>query len=294
VYSGDSAYNVTNWPTGGNPTASGTASASFGNATNAADAAMSDAYQNSTVYQDPSLVDTIVGVIPFKFVRNNGAPNTITNVTPLIMQQMLSAGNVPLSFFSGNTNDASTNVKFLGRNADSGTRVCTFAETGFGLANPPNQAEIWVNGSNVITNVRPYRAETVLGVSYPAGQSGYASGGTVGTAMTRTGSNDTLVPLANRCWLIAALSVSDASTAIGGGGAELLWNGVQYSPDNVRNGKYTFWSHEHMFYRTDVDSAKQPVLDALATAMKDIDPGTDAVQLNTMTVNRAQEGAPIF
>ncbi len=292
VYRGSNTFDRTDWPVGTNLTAGGTASISFLSETAPSDVAMSDAYQNSTKYTSPTLVDNIVGVIPFIWVRNSDATNAIANMTPLLAQQVLAAGSVPLSFFTGNAADT-TKVRSVGRNADSGTRVTTFAETGFGIFTPPSQWQVLLNGSSV-TNVVPYPAETVLGESFATGQSGYGSGGTIVTAFNATGSNAAPVPSTRRGWLISALGVSDANN-VNSGNNKLTWNGVAYSQDAVRNGQYTFWSYEHLFYGSYVsgNATLKTIADQLVSTLLSTDPGTAAVQLSTMKVTRGQEGAPV-
>jgi hypothetical protein len=78
----------------------------------------------------PVLTVQNVGAVTFKFIKNVGAPAGLTNMTPLMAQALWANGSLPLSMWTGNTNDASTIVYATGRDPDSGTRKVTFLETG--------------------------------------------------------------------------------------------------------------------------------------------------------------------
>src|SRR5208282_3102335 len=130
-----------------------------------ADASFSDSFQGSTIASSPALVGAngyaagVVGVVPFEWVRNAGSPATITNVTSLLAQAAL-AGGVPLTLFSGLPADSSTNVIVFGRDSDSGTRLETFAETGYGILKSPVQYQPLPVGGATITAINPWPAQT--------------------------------------------------------------------------------------------------------------------------------------
>ena len=90
---------------------------------------MSDGFQFTSQYPSPVLTAQTVGVVPFKFLRNAGAPADLTNMTPLLAQALWPGGSLPLSLFSGSSNDMDTIIYAIGRNPDSGTRKTAFLET---------------------------------------------------------------------------------------------------------------------------------------------------------------------
>ncbi len=94
---------------------------------------MSDGFQSSTPYPSPALIETTVGVVPFMFVRSAGAPAGLTNITPQLAQNLWLNGTNSLALFTGSSSDQGTIVYATGRNADSGTRLTAFAETGVGV-----------------------------------------------------------------------------------------------------------------------------------------------------------------
>ncbi len=325
-----------------------------------ADIAMSDSFQNSTAYRTPVLVDKVVGVLPFQWVRNNGSPSTLNNMTPLMASNLLSGG-ILLSQFTGSPADNNTIVYALGRDEDSGTRLVAYAESFFGVFSTPTQYQ--VVGTPNITDLVVWPPATVLGTNYPLGHSGYSSGGNLVTAMNLPGSNTTS---ANPGYYVSYAGVSDAAninpgtvavaTAVlsggavqsvtvdnggtnynaspvisfsGGGGsgaaatavvnaagvitgitvtsggsgytsaptvairsgAALKWNGYDYTPSAVREGQYTFWSYEHLLYRSGY--AQSAIADQLAAQIKNTDASTSGILLNTMNVGRPVEGGDV-
>jgi len=294
INQGNPSFQVTTWQASSSLSSTGTPNLAAGSEVAYADVAMSDVFQNSTIFQNPTIPnDVVVGVIPFEWCRNNGSPTTMTNMTSLLAQQILSAGALTLKCWTGNTSDDSTLVRVVGRNFDSGTRVTTFAETGFGVGSPPNQSVVLANASGVITNVAAYPAETLLGQSFAAGQSGYSSGGLVAGALNASGSNGGL-NTGNKGWLVGYAGVSDASSVTNGTAGVMTYNGVAYSPTAVENGQYTFWGYEHQFYNNNLSANTLTVLNALQTTLSTTDPTpSGGIALSAMTVGRTQEGAPV-
>jgi len=281
-----------------------------------ADVTMSDSIQNSTTYRSPALTKIKVGVVPFVWVRNNGAPSTISNITPLLARSLLSYG-APLSMFSNNASDASMMVFPIGRDQDSGTRLAAFAETGYGTLTPPGQYKVNLSGTT-ITSAELYPVNTVLGVTYDIGTSGYASGSNVKTALNATGSDTAPVYdttsgaigsgatlISSGAWYVGYLGTSDASgvtgvtvnDTTGWTGSALTYNGVPYSPTNVREGSYTFWTYEWLMYRNSGTNALtgtgKTVADQLANKILTVDAAVSGILVSTMHVSRAVEGGII-
>jgi hypothetical protein len=177
----------------------------------------------------------------------------------------------------------------LGRDEDSGTRLDAFAETGFGIFTPPFQYQPTITGtpgaSGMVASIAPWPVNTVNGITYPVGHSGYSSGGTLASVMGTPGS------LAGAGgWFISYLSTGDAATAVGLGAATMTYNGVAYSLPAVQEGQYTFWSYEHLMYPTSLAGNSKTVADQLAKQIHD----TDAtILLSGMQVGRTVEGGDV-
>jgi hypothetical protein len=158
-----------------------------------ADIAMADCHQASTGYANPQLTENQVGVIAFEWVANNGSPSTLLNMTDKGAEQLLSGGT-ELFQFTGVPTDTSV-VRIVGRNFDSGTRLSTMAETGFGIFHNPVQYAPVLDTSTtssptygLITALTKYPTDTLFAgtpaqTSYGVGASGYNGGGSVANAL---------------------------------------------------------------------------------------------------------------
>jgi hypothetical protein len=264
---------------------------------------MSDVYQASSPFPTPVLAAQIVGVVPFKWVRNNGSVSTLANMTPqLAISLYTGTGKLPLALFTGVNSDEGTNVFALGRNADSGTRLTAFAETGVGVLNnvqqwyPLNGTTIIKSGGTlIVTGQKIVPVDTVNGITYPVGDSGYNSGGDLAAAMKSTGSF-----AAVGGYYVTYLGLPDAYTAENGGATDMTYNGVAYSPTAVEEGQYTFWGYEHLDYLSSYGGNGKTVADLLAAKILNQDasvipPGSVApgILLGSMNVQRFTDGGPI-
>ena len=293
----------TDWPSFagnvGSLTAGGNASipSAGGTGSGVADAAFSDAFASSTGITGPhTLTEQTVGVVSFVWARNIGSPATISDMSVQLATQLLSAGQLPLAQFSGDLNDTNVLVRVVGRNADSGTRLTAFAETGYGIGTAPAQQQVTIAGG-VATDIHAYPAETLFpgtaySKAYPLGNSGYSSGGTLAGALNATGS---LAAGTHPCWLVGYISVGDASSASPALNA-LTYNGVAYSLAAVKSGAYHFWSFEHMSYNETCTGVAKSLLDSLVTDLQTVDGENatfGAVSLANMTVGRGGDGGQI-
>jgi hypothetical protein len=275
------------------------ASAAFDSPANA-DIAMSDTFQSSTAFNGTgynTLTDTVVGVVPFvwtKGVHGDSAVSAslanVTNMTPLLARAVLNGG-APLSMFTGTVADSTVYVYGMGRDEDSGTRLTTFAESGFGVFGSPIQFEATIT-SGAIASIAAYRAQTILGISYPAGHSGYSSGGTLATTLNTPVAATARDTLGAKFALIAYFGVNDAN-GVNGGNNNLTYNGVPYSVANVQEGKYTFWGYEHLMYRSTLTGNQKTVADQIANQIKTQDATVSGVLLSSMHVSRTTEGAVV-
>jgi hypothetical protein len=275
------------------------ASATFDSPANA-DIAMSDSYQSSTAFNGPgynTLTDTVVGVVPFVWTKGSSSDtgvqaslDKVTNITPLLARALLSGG-APLSMFNGVPADSSVFVYAMGRDEDSGTRLTTYAETGFGIFGSPIQYQATIT-SGAITAIAPYQAQTILGIPYSAGHSGYSSGGTLATTLNTPVSATAVDSFKAKFALFAYFGVNDAN-GVNGGKNNLTYNGVPYSVAAVAEGLYTFWGYEHVMYRSSLTGNAKTVADQLANQIKNTDAAVSGVLLSAMNVSRVTEGAVI-
>ena len=311
--------------------AGGATVASLGGNTDSAaiaDITMEDSHQASTGFTATTLTETQVGVIVFEWVANNGAPTTVANITPLQVQSLVSATAV-LSQFTGNSSDSGVAVYAAGRNFDSGTRLSELAESGVGVFGNVQQVQVTNNGTigvtGNVTGIRLYPSETVLGIHFGNGTSGYSSGGTLGKTLATPGSNGGSVTGDEGAgWLIGYLGRNDAVTAVShltGGNAtntanRLTWNGVAdwtagtstisggegvVADDTpVTEGLYTAWEYEWLAYRgTFADgnqaagSKEKTLADAIATQIISTDAAVSGTLLGAMHVSRPIEGGAI-
>lgn len=241
-----------------------------------AEIGFSDVFQSSTSFTTNTLVDEVsVSVLPFVFMKNDGAPARLTNVTPNQFRALYTGlGEAPLSLFTGVAADSATTVFASGRNNESGTRITVQAETGTG----------------VFATLAQYTGTGDPAALTFVGNDGYSSGGNVATLLGAT------LP-AGRA-LIAYVGISDGNTAAGLGAQYLTYNGVAYSEDAVRNGQYSVWGYLHQF-SMDISAATlgdggvtQNFHNALKTAMIN-NPGSGTIGISTMNVERAADGAVI-
>ncbi len=285
-------------------TAAGTPNLNSGNIYDSpagADVAMSDSFQSTTQFAGTgynALVSTVVGVVPFVWTKGASADpavqaslDKLTNMTPLAARLILAAG-APLSMLTGNSADANIYTYPMGRDEDSGTRVVEFAESGFGVFGSPVQYQPTITGGE-ITAIAPWPAATVLGFSYPAGHSGFASGGTLATNLNTPVAAAARDAFKSKFALVAFFGVNDA-TRVNSGKNNLTYNGVAYSPEAVREGLYTCWGYEHLMYRNTLSGNAKTVADQLATQIRTADATVSGVLLSTMNVSRSTEGAVII
>jgi hypothetical protein len=249
-----------------------------------------------------TLNDSIVGAVPYVFIASQGAPAGLNNITIQQASSLWSAGTQPLSFFTGNSTDESTTVYAIGRDTGSGARFVTLAEVGIGtsastLINQYNPVVTGAGASAVIqsANNNPpplYPAETVNGQPLATGDGGYGSFTPEGAAIEATSQVGPFIGYFN---------TFDANTIFGvSGNVPLSYNGVSLGtppyPNNgtaeavVAEGKYSYWSYEHILYGTISDSTTNTFLTNLITDLKNSDA---TILLSNLHVGRNYDGGPI-
>ncbi|MDB6003551.1 MAG: hypothetical protein JWR15_538 [Prosthecobacter sp.] len=240
------------------------------------DAGMSDVFKSSAGFPDADLQDTQVGVVPFVFVTHPNAP--FSNMNSQLMKVVYGQDYAFLSnFIAGGSSTVS--VYGCGRNSDSGTRVTTLAETGYGYTNSVYQYTATVNGTTTLSFAQ----------NSPA-NNGASSGGTLAKSLAKP-SSDTVG------WGVGYIGVGDLQ----GTNLTMTYNGQAYSPANIKNGSYTLWGYEHCFVAARVrdagtgtdDEARKNWINSM-TGLLIADPSASAgIKLSDMTVTRPGDGAAI-
>lgn len=243
--------------------------------------AFSDVFQASTDFQTPALVDSTVGVQPFLFCRGFNSDGSLSNMTHNLAKLFLANGVLPLGHLAGNPAlaNAKTNVYLLGRDSGSGTRLTIHAETDYGISVGANLAK--ANDVTTVTNMTVYPSPNTGGTD-----GGYASGGDVAKALKNA-------PATLPC--LGYMGMGDALAQSLYPGKELTYNGVPFTPDNVKNGTYTLWSYEHFFHRDDltgypVDTFKKAFIKEIEITLD----GIKGIKVSDMKVERSGDGQPVY
>jgi len=254
--------------------------------------AFSDVFQANTTAKTPVLNnEETVGIVPFIWVCSTNAPAGLTNVTSQNAANILGGGQMLASQMTGNVDDSGTIVTLLGRKNDSGTRITTVMETGYGASNP------LVGCKNYLTVTGTSGADNGKIVGYTASSpadniGGSSNGANMLAVATAPGSAFTDV-------LLSYIGVGDLPTgALVNSVRQLSYNGVAYSPDAIYNGAYTYWGYEHVYKANNWNVSGQPegtstvVWNAIKTGLAaTLSPfGLDA---SLMTVSRGNDGATV-
>jgi hypothetical protein len=247
--------------------------------------AFSDVEQSAALFAGSNeLAAEKVGVIPFRFIVSQNAPTAMTNVSANNAQANWIYGNGKASamLYTGNWADRNTKIYSTGRDFDSGTRTTTLAETGIGVATVLQQYQIAGTGTPAL-----FPVTTINGHPVVQGDGGYASGGTMATALQGVGATDPNV-------FMGYLSVGDCLNA--SPARALSYNGVTFSKDNVIYGPYSFWNYEFLMWNADlVDDSELAVLDTIKAQV--LTQGSDAngkwIKLTDMKALRNGVGLPV-
>lgn len=275
---------------------------------------ISDTYQSSTpwlgtntfasqAYSTPitynHLNEDIVGVIPYIFVANYGAPASLTNITQQQAATLFEIGTDTLNLLTGSQNDVNTNVYATGRDTGSGSRLIVLAETGVGVDTNIIQYEAQSYNSSTtpptITAPLEFPASTVNGVPLPAGDGGFPSFSGLLTLLSAQSPGSVYITYLNQY---------DAATAKAAGAKELTYNGVALgtlgtygagtnntgtSSQALSLGQYSFWSYVHVLYGT-LTGPAHTFQQKLSTIYRNQDA---PVLLGDVFVTRNSDGAPI-
>jgi hypothetical protein len=306
-------------------------------------AAFSDTYQSTSIFNGTvkgvtyanlkgyDLGDGIVGAVAFSWVGSAGIP-TNANITASSAQNLFAANNEPLALITGNAADQTNSVFLVGRNVDSGTRLTTLAETGYGVKTGVNQYAVGTNftgssnstvtltGTNATNELFLYPVETINGISSGSvGNSGYSSGGTLCGLMNFRYAQGSSLLLGNfnssntaitstTAWsrtgsnfLVGYAGVSDAYGKTNGTSNTLVllaYNGTQYSTNAIIQGQYTFWGYEHLYYGNNANPTDVAFIQAFGAALESTPTSTLFPNVNyddlNASVGRNGDGLPVY
>ena len=271
------------------------------------DVGMADQFQSSSAFFGlyrgityPTLTESPnspVGIVPFKFMANKGAPAGLTNINTQQARALFGAGKLPLAFFTGNNADETKTVVATGRDPDSGTRLNASAEIGLGPQASVKHYQPLDSSNNLVktvgTNIDhfvPWPASVINGIPVAIFNGGYSSGGDLSKMMANISPAGFTV--------VSYASVNDADPNLSNA-VELSYNGIllgnvggNYNTATaLTEGKYTFWCYEHVMYRSGTPSPVISVADAVANQIKIVDA---PVFLSSMKAERATDGAVVF
>ena len=271
--------------------------------------AMSDVFQASTAYTSPSLVNTNAFVVEFTFITNPGGNAAgITNMNPQLMKNLYSSPfGIDLSYITGDSGDTGTKVFGTGRNDGSGTRITALAESGYGVTSVVNNWRLHDNGT-AITGMMQWPTVTTgfgpkegLSSNNTLGNGGYTSGGEVGRLLSLPSTNPSYFATSDTSWssaitplgqvhLISYVGVADLVA----GNEQLTYSGSAYSSDNIRTGKYTLWSYEHLYDKGSLTTDEESFKSALTAGIPS-NLGTGSIATSSMTVSRpGGDGASVL
>jgi len=287
-----------------NPVANGqsiTNGAQFEASSHGADLAQADTSQ--TVSWTPYVAGTQTGlidfgsegVVTFTISKNvNPAPTQAyldcTNITIPQLNIITADGWAPASFIDGNPADSLTSVYLVGRNRGSGTRMNYLSCSTYGAHNTVKQFSI---GYGCGDPGDPSQTPTTLWLTNEV-NNGYESGGSLAKALADTGGSDSAGscqqadPFKNiapyntgdtNWFAFGYLSPADALSTGNNGGQStplycntnywLLVDGVFSDNQNIENGSWWFWGHEHLYGRYNIaGSTAQTVGTTLFSAVQ--------------------------
>lgn len=235
------------------------------------DICFADNKQSSTSFTTNPLNEQQVGVVPFAFVGSNGFPTGLSMTKQALLANFSGEGVVPMSFYTGLASDSGTGgaltrmVYATGRDPDSGTRIVTLAESGYGVGNAVTQWKPVTSGGGVISSMAKYPSSvTINGFTYTSG-SGESSGSSLRAFMTyqnppsqygETGPSFfvTALGMSDYPRVLAAGAIADTgltgSDTTGRPATPMNYNGVPFSHAGVKNGSYTFWGYQYCSTRS--------------------------------------------
>lgn len=258
----------------------------------------SDVSQDISNTPSPVLPGAAVGVVPFVFVANVGAPAGLTNMTDQLHEAQWSLGELPLSMYTGNAADTKS-VLNGGRSDGSGTRATILSETQYG---PFRNLVQWGGTNDATGGVSGDEGTGAITELALLGNGGQNSNRWVRKFLARTSTNVTVDGTPGQdIVFVSYLTLSDASaitTVTGGAGVgarALTYNGMAYTEDNVKNGRYTLWGYQQFYKAANPTAGEDIFFDAFTAAIPPtLDPLVTGIPIPDMNVTRqGGDGGPI-
>jgi hypothetical protein len=202
-----------------------------------------------------------IGVVTFTWLKGkNSSPDSswtdLSNITQVQLFYQLATPQLA-AFFTGSANDLDT-VYTVGRNHGSGTYVNMKCISGnYGIGTPVDQVS-WNSGyvSGVLTydpSGAPF-FPAVTATPTDVGSDGFDSGAFVSDVLScdQTGSGVVIVGyagLSDAKHANAGQGTKDGSSLANqpGGAVFLTLDGVGMNDQNIIDGTYSFWGHEHLY-----------------------------------------------
>ncbi|NBR84083.1 MAG: hypothetical protein EB141_02010 [Verrucomicrobia bacterium] len=274
-----------------------TTSFSDAGTTAVADFAFSDVFQSTTIYKTPTLQTLACGVVPFVFVKNNGATANLTNITHqqainLFANGVVSLGSITGDTTTGTSSDTNKVACLIGRYNGSGTRAAVFADTGYGaLKNSVNYKYSATAGPG---------STAAFTIVTPDPNVGYLGGASIKTDLGNNISQALLVDGSTygTGYAIGYLGVKDAFGVTGNsaGALNLTYDGTPFSTNAVQNGSYTLWSYEHFYNKSGINANLTTLKANIVGAIPaNLGTGTTLIGIpaSSMNVSRSVDGGPI-
>ena len=246
-------------------------------------AALSDGGTAAGANHTPVAVVTFVPILG-ELAVGQTAPSGLTTVglTQQTLKQLITAGYLPLSVWTGQSSDSTNFVIWVGRNEDSGTRIAYMGESQLGVAPAGNLVKQYMleqsgvsyptsstysslsTDSSGLVGFKLWPANWSLysesGINWDlSGHSGYNGGGdvaavlgspnpVVASSFTSIANAPSGATSSSKYYFVSMLGTHDATTAIGVGATVLPYNGIALPYTGGSSGTWTFTSVESGAY----------------------------------------------
>ena len=259
-------------------------------------------------------------VDPLTFITTSyGLAHGITNITGPQVNQLLSGGTLPLSFFSLVNTDSNTPVYAVGRSNDASSRIIaqlvgfnnngglntTFPLKEYALGYSTNNDS---NPASLPPGVESIKFATGGTNWIAVGNDGYASGSYVSKSISASPSS----PATNAA-AIGYVSWSDAGSLTSGKGGPIAFEGVNpttvtsgwvpgstvWNTNGVENGAYQYWTYTHLYENPNVaggstiDNFANDLVNAVLQEIHNPANLQTALWESDLQVHRGSDGGPI-
>jgi len=260
-------------------------------------------------------------VDPYTFVTTSyGLSHGITNITAPQVNQLLSEGTLPLSYFSYVNTDSNTPVFAVARSNDASVRIIgeLVGFSGNGALNTSGPLKEYALGYSTNNDSNPANLPPGVGGKpfatggtnwVAVGNDGYTSGSYVSKSISASPTS----PATNAA-AIGYVSWSDAQSLTSGKGGPIAFEGVNpttvssgwvpgttvWNTNAVENGAYQFWTYSHLYENPNVASGSTIdnfANDLVNAVLQEIhNPAVVATALweSDLQVHRGSDGGPII